>query len=352
MFSYKYKLGYNLMVNKNKNDFFLIAEVGQNHQGKLSLALNYIKTFASLGADAVKFQIRNNKKLFSKEAYAANYNSENAFAKTYGKHREKLELSYSDLIKIKKECKKYKVKFMVTPFDEESLEKICKIGVDIIKIASFDLGNLPFINKIAKKRKPTVISVGGGNSKQIKKSIEILTKYVKNVIILHCNSEYPTPYQRLGLENIITLKKNFKNCTVGSSDHFNGILSGPVAYMLGARVFEKHVTLNRSLKGTDHSFALEPEGFRKFVRDIERTPKMLPLKNKKFIGKESVFKKLGKSLTTNKIIKKNKVIKIDDLTGIIFQENFIPVRNSNEIIGKKALKDLTPGQPILVNDYK
>lgn len=340
------------MIKKNKKDFFVIAEVGQNHQGELNLALEYVKIFAGLGADAVKFQIRNNKTLFSKEAYESKYNSENAFAKTYGKHREKLELSFNDLTRVKKECKKYKVKFMVTPFDEESLEKICKIGVDIIKIASFDLGNLPLIHKIASKKKTTVISVGGGNIKQITSSIETLKKKVKDIIILHCNSEYPTQYQRLGLENIVTLKKKFKRCTIGSSDHFNGILSGPIAYMLGARVFEKHVTLNRSWKGTDHSFALEPEGFRKFVRDIERTPKMLPLKNKKLIGKENVFKKLGKSITTNKLVKKNKKIKITDLTGMIFKNNFIPVRMSNEIIGKKALKDLLPGKPIIKGDYK
>jgi sialic acid synthase len=116
--------------------------------------------------------------------------------------------------------------------------------------------------------------------------------------------------------------------------------------------FEKHVTLNRSWKGTDHSFALEPEGFRKFVRDIDRTPKMLPLKNKKLIGKEPVFKKLGKSITSNKIIKKNSIIRIQDLSGKIFQDNYIPIRRSNEVIGKKATKDLVPGQPILKDDYK
>tara|TARA_E500000178_G_C16885025_1_gene690829 strand:- start:6 stop:1031 length:1026 start_codon:yes stop_codon:yes gene_type:complete len=341
------------MKKKNyKKDYFVIAEVGQNHQGSVDYALEYVKIFSALGADAIKFQVRNNKSLFSNEAYKANYNSENAFAKTYGKHREKLELSYKDLVRVKNECKRYNVKFMVTPFDEISLEKICKIGVDIIKIASFDLGNLPLINKIAKKKKTTVISVGGGNSKQIESSVKLLKKYIKNLIILHCNSEYPTPYDRLGLENITKLKKKFKSCIVGSSDHFNGILSGPIAYMLGARVFEKHVTLNRSWKGTDHSFALEPEGFRKFVRDIDRTPKMLPLKKNKLIGKEPVFKKLGKSITTNKIIKKNSKIKIEDLTGIIFQDNFIPIRRSNEIIGKKAQKDLIPGKPLNKSDYK
>ena len=106
----------------SKEKSFFIAEVGQNHQGDLEKAREYIRVFSFAGADAIKFQVRNNKSLFSNEAYKANYNSENAFAKTYGKHREKLELSYNDLVKVRKECRKYKVKFMVTPFDEISLE--------------------------------------------------------------------------------------------------------------------------------------------------------------------------------------------------------------------------------------
>ena len=131
----------------------IIAEVGQNHQGSLKIAKKYIKEFAFRGANIIKFQSRNNKELFSKEAYNKNYDSENSFGKTYGQHREKLELTFKELKEIKKECKKYKLGFMVTPFDEKSLELISRVGVDIIKIASFDLGNLPFINLISKKKK-------------------------------------------------------------------------------------------------------------------------------------------------------------------------------------------------------
>jgi N-acetylneuraminate synthase/sialic acid synthase len=330
----------------NPNDIFVIAEVGQNHQGSIDNALKYVKIFSELGANAVKFQMRNNKKLFSEDAYNAEYNSENAFDKTYGKHREKLELSFNDFKKIKEECRKRKIKFIATPFDENSLNKLCKLGVDIIKIASFDLGNLSLIEKISKKKKPVIISVGGGNNFEIKASIKILAKNKIPLGILHCNSEYPTHYSRLGLGNIKSLKKIFPNATIGSSDHFNGILSGPVAYLMGARIFEKHVTLDRSWKGTDHSFALEPEGFRKFTRDIKRTPEMLPLKDKKLIGKEIVFKKLGKSLTPNKKIKKNQIIKINNLTGVIFDKNYIPIRETYKIIGKKAKNDLEPGKPI------
>jgi sialic acid synthase len=330
----------------------IIAEVGQNHQGSFKIAKKYIKEFSFRGADIIKFQSRNNKELFSKEAYKKPYDSENAFAKTYGKHREKLELNFSELKKLKKECSKFNVKFMVSPFDEKSLELISKVGVDIIKIASFDLGNLPFIDLIAKKKKIVAISTGGGNLKEISESIKILQKRNIKIILLHCVSEYPCPYNRLGLKKIRFYKKKFPKCIIGSSDHFNGILSGPIAYLQGARVFEKHVTLNRAWKGTDHSFALEPEGFGKFVRDIHRTPLMLKTKNFKDIGKEPVFVKLGKSLIANKLIKKGQKIKINDLSGKIFDKNIILVRYSHKVIGKKALKDIFKGSPIFYNYIK
>jgi sialic acid synthase len=337
---------------KKGSKTLIIAEVGQNHQGKISNAIKYIKIFSQMGANAIKFQMRNNKILFSPDAYNAEYNSEKAFGKTYGEHREKLELSLSEFKLVKKECKRNGVKFMATPFDESSLDKLCKVGVDIIKIASFDLGNLSFIRSICLKKKPVIISIGGGNNLQINSSIKILMKYKIPTGILHCNSEYPTHFSKLGLENIKILKRKFSEFTIGSSDHFNGILSGPVAYLMGARIFEKHVTLDRSWKGTDHAFALEPDGFRKFARDIKRVALMLPLKNKKKIGKEPVFKKLGKSIVAKKIIKKNKKIKIEDLTGRIFKENYIPIRETYKIIGRTLNKDIKPMEPIKINDIK
>ena len=164
---------------------FIIAEVGQNHQGDLELAREYIKVFANAGADAVKFQTRNNKYLFSEEAYLAPYGSENAFAETYGAHREKLELNPDFLPILKEDCMKYGVKFMSTPFDEPSLEILKQLDADIIKIASFDLGNLPLINRISKLGKPVVISVGGGKIDQIRSSVNLLIENGIDLSILH-----------------------------------------------------------------------------------------------------------------------------------------------------------------------
>lgn len=331
---------------------YVIAEVGQNHQGELDKAIEFIRIFAYEGADAVKFQTRNNKYLFAEEAYNKQYDSDNAFEKTYGAHREKLELDIEWLPLIKEECKKHGVDFMSTPFDEPSLNLLEDIGVDIIKVASFDLGNLPFLNKIAKTKKPIVMSIGGGLIDQIRSSVGEILKIHDDLALLHCVSEYPCEFDRLGLENIKDLKDEFPLCTIGSSDHFNGTLSGPVAYMQGARVFEKHVTLNRAWKGTDHSFALEPEGFRKFTRDIKRVRHMLPPKPTDDLGNEYVFQKLGKSLISTQNIKAGEVISIDNLSGKIFNEQHLPVRNSNLIIGKRAKKDILKDQPILLSDIE
>jgi N-acetylneuraminate synthase/sialic acid synthase len=336
----------NLFKKNLKANPIFIAEVGQNHQGVLEIAKKYIKVFANAGADFIKFQSRNNSILFDTEAYNSIYQSKNSFGNSYGEHRAALELNKKELAALKKECRKYRVGFMCTPFDEKSLDLICDIGVDIIKIASFDLGNLSFINKIANKKKPVVISVGGGNIKQISHSIKILERKKIKYIILHCVSEYPCEYNRLDLGQIKKIKKKFPKSIIGSSDHYNGILSGPIAYLQGARVFEKHVTLNRGWKGSDHSFALEPEGFRKFVRDTKRTPFMIKSKPAKEIGKEIIFQRLGKSIIASKKIKAGSKISINNLSGKIFLQQYIPVRESLDVIGKIAKYTIEKNEPL------
>jgi sialic acid synthase len=329
---------------------FIIAEVGQNHQGDLDTAREYIRIFSYEGANAIKFQTRNNKYLFSQDAYEAPYASENSFAGTYGRHRELLELKSEWLPILKEDCSKYGVKFMSTPFDEPSLELLKQVDIDILKIASFDLGNLPFINKIAGLGKPVVISVGGGKIDQIRSSVKTILAHHDEVSILHCVSEYPCEYNRLGLDNIEILISEFPDCTIGSSDHYNGILSGPIAYLKGARVFEKHVTLNRASKGTDHGFALEPEGFRKFVRDIKRVRHMMPLKPTDNLGVEPVFMKLGKSLISNADIQSGEKITLDNLSGRIFREQYIPVRESNRVLGRTVKRNISKGEVIAYED--
>ena len=330
---------------------FVIAEVGQNHQGDLDIALEYIRIFSLEGASAVKFQIRNNRYLFSKEAYSKNYHSENSFGSTYGEHRENLELNPEWIPILKNECIKNGVKFMATPFDEPSLNLLLNVGVDILKLASFDLGNLPFASLIARSGKPVAISTGGGDVRHIEATVKIFQELNTETALLHCVSEYPCNFDRLGLSRIKFLSEIFQQVTIGLSDHFNGTLSGPIAYLMGARVFEKHVTLNRSWKGTDHSFALERDGFRRFVRDINRVRFMLPPKEESEIGLEPVFQKLGKSITAKENLSIGQSISLDNLSGRIFSSIHIPVRESSQLIGRTLCKSVLAGEPIEYGDF-
>ena len=271
---------------------------------------------------------------------------------SYGEHREALELKNEWLDILREECRNYNVKFMSTPFDEPSLDLLVDKDVDILKVASFDVGNTPFLERIASKKIPTVLSIGGGQSDQIASSVKVFEDYGTELSVLHCVSEYPCEFNRLGLNNIKKLKSSFPDHTIGLSDHFNGILSGPVAYLQGARVFEKHVTLNRAWKGSDHSFALEASGFRKFVRDINRVKGMFTEKSKDELGKEPVFQKLGKSLVAYCDIKKGEAITRDKLSGKIFKQTYIPVRQAENLIGKIASNDIKKDDPLEFSDFE
>jgi sialic acid synthase len=334
------------MFSLQKSDLpYFIAEVGQNHQGDVRLALEYVDRFQAAGASAVKFQKRNNRYLFSEAAYEAPYTSENAFGATYGEHREALELSAAEMARVRDHCAERGVDFICTPFDPPSLDELLEIGVDALKVASFDLGNVPLLQLMGESTVPIVISTGGGAPRHLDVSIKTLRQFHDDIAVLHCVSKYPCEADDLGLLAIPALQERFPELTVGLSDHFNGILSGPLAASLGASVFEKHVTLNRAWKGTDHSFALEAEGFRKFVRDTLRTREMLQ-EAKASDGGEPVFQKLGKSVVAARDLDAGHVLKSASIRGLILQDNEIPIRESFWLIGRTLVEGLKSGEPL------
>lgn len=336
---------------QNPSDSFVIAEVGQNHQGCLDTAIEYVTRFGGLGASGLKFQTRDNKYLFDEESYNQEYNSSNAFARTYGEHREFLEFSYDEVVELKRCCEENGTEFISTPFDEPSLNFLMKIGMEKIKVASFDCGNLPFLKKMGETGRTVILSSGGSNEDQIKSSVQCLSQSgCKDIVILHCVSEYPCAAENLALNEIPRLIQAFPDCTIGLSDHFNGILSASVAYMMGARVFEKHVTFDRSLKGTDHSFALEPEGFRKMVRDLRRVPQMLGDRKTDGLGNEAVFQKLGKSIVASRDIYAGNTLVHEDLSGKIFATKGVPVREVEKFLGKRSTRDLKAGEKLKYSD--
>jgi len=340
-----------MKFKSKKNEAYIIAEVGQNHQGDFELAKKYIRDFAAAGADAVKFQKRDMDTLFKPEALSASYDSENAFGETYGEHRAALEFTKDQMAELKQECEINNVEFMCTAFDEVSLEQLIELEVDTIKVASFDMGNIPFLSKVAQSGVKFILSSGGARGEIVDKTIEYLIDKGCDFSILHCISRYPCSANDLALGRISILKERYPNVEIGLSDHFNGILSGPVGYMKGARLFEKHVTYNRAWKGTDHPFALNIEGFSKFVRDINRVTNMTSVGLPAGVGEEYVFKKLGKTLHACKEIPAGDPFSEKNLIGIISKEG-IPVRESYALIGEVAHKNYNINDVISRDELK
>lgn len=333
------------MFKSKKNAAYFIAEIGQNHQGEFTIAKDYISKLQATGVDAVKFQMRDNKTLFSQEKLDEPYVSSNSFGATYGEHRNHLELSVDEMQRLRDHSKKLGIDFGVTAFDNTSLRHLIEMEVDFIKVASFDFGNTMLLESIVETGKKFILSVGGSHYDLVDHFINNLIKLSSNFSILHCVSHYPCPIENLNLGRIGYLKKKFPNLQIGLSDHFSGILSGPVGRLAGAEIFEKHVTFNRSQKGSDHSFSLTIEGTRKFIRDINRVDVMMGASEPPDIGSEFVFNKLGKSILAEKEIKKGEVFTAKNLVGKITGEG-MPVRLSGKLIGIKSKNDYRIGDHI------
>lgn len=288
---------------------YLIAEVGHNHQGSLETALKLIRAASHAGASAVKFQKRSNKTLFTSEAYNAPYTSENSFGETYGKHREALEFGIEEYKACIEEAKRCKIDFFATAFDFESADFLSQLDMPAYKIASGDLKTIPLIEYVAKIGKPIILSTGGGSIEDIDRAVNAVLKHNKNLALLQCTAGYPPEYSELNLKVIETFRSRFPEVTIGYSGHDSGIAMGLVAYILGARVIEKHFTLNRAMKGTDHAFSLEPQGMQKLVRDIDRARLALGDGIKGTYPSEvAPLKKMGKSIFYKKSMAAGEVL--------------------------------------------
>ncbi len=339
------------MILKN-NKAYVIAEIGHNHQGKIELAKKMFKSAKEAGASAVKLQKRNNKDLYTESFYNSLYDNKNSYGKTYGKHREKLEFGAKEFLTLKKLAKKLKLDFIVTPFDFSSVNFCKKIGIDAVKIASADLKNLPLQTKIAKMNKHIFLSTGGGNFKDIYEAYKNITKINKRLSILHCTASYPAKISDLNLNVIKNLKKKYPKLVIGLSDHENGIDAATIAYMLGARIFEKHFTLDRSNKGTDNAFSLEPQGLHKMIRNLNRIEKMLGDGNKKLLKSEiKPLFKMQKSIVAKSEILKGKKIKMSMVTFKSPGGGLLPC-DLKKIINKVARKKIIKDENILLKNVK
>jgi len=249
---------------------YVIAEIGGNHQGKLATASVMIDAAAQCGVHAVKFQKRENQTLYSRALLDQPYENENSFGPTYGLHRDAIELGMADLLLLKRDAARAGVTCFATAFDEPSADLLMELGMPAIKIASGGLTDAPLLEHVAKLRVPLIVSTGGGTWRDVDEAVNLLSRYHSRFALLHCTAAYPCDFTELNLKVIPAMRERYPETVIGWSGHDSGIAMAVAAYTLGARIIEKHFTLNRAMKGTDHAFSLEPAGMKKLVRDLVR----------------------------------------------------------------------------------
>ena len=331
---------------------YIIAEIGHNHQGNLKVALDMIQAAADCGVDAVKFQKRDNRALFNDAMYNKPYDNENSFGMTYGEHREFLEFEWDDYVVLKARAEEKNVEFMCTAFDFKSVDFLEKLGITSYKIASGDITNIPLLEYVAATKKPIFMSTGASTLDETRMAYEAICKHHDDVCLLHAVCSYPAQYSDLNMRAIETLKKEFPNAVIGYSGHDNGILAASIAYMLGAKVIEKHFTLNHSWKGTDHKFSLEREGMRKQVRDLRRIDECMGDGVKRIQECEiSAKQKMGKALYTHRDLSAGHVLSRDDIDIKSPGEGLPPYRIES-ITGKKLKVSLPRESSISLEDLE
>lgn len=251
---------------------YVIGELGHNHGGSFETARSMIQMCAAAGVDAVKLQKRDIDTLYSPELLAEPYISENSFGATYGAHRHALEFGMADYIAVRAVARTAGVHFFATAFDEPSVEFLVKVDVPAIKLASSAVTDTQLLDYASRWEIPVILSTGGATVPDIDKAVDILSKSSAPFALLHCTAAYPMlDVSQANLRMILTLRNRYPGIVIGWSGHDPGVSLALVAYALGARIIEKHVTLNRASKGTDHSFSLEPKGVAQLCEDLKKT---------------------------------------------------------------------------------
>lgn len=319
---------------------YVIAEIGHNHQGSVEKARELFREAKLAGAQAVKLQKRDNRGLYTRAAYDKPYDNENSFGATYGEHREFLEFGEKEYRELQAYAKELGVDFFSTAFDLASADFLQGLDVPAYKIASGDLKSTPLLKHVAAFGKPVIISTGGALIEDVQRAYDTIMPINPQLAILQCTAGYPAAFEELDLRVIGTYRDRFPNAVIGFSSHDNGIAMPVAAYMLGARIVEKHFTLNRAMKGTDHAFSLEPVGLRKMVRDLERTHKAMGNGVKKIYDSEKApIIKMGKSLVIARDLPAGHVLGREDIV-MKSPGGGIPPYELDKVLGHATLKPL------------
>ena len=337
----------------NKKPVLIIAEAGVNHNGSLTIAKKLVDIAAEAGADIVKFQTFKADQMISKRAPKANYQVRNTGkSESQLEMIKKLELDITMHKALMKHCAKKKIQFLSTPFDLKSIDLLCSLGIDLFKIPSGEITNLPYLTKIGKLKKKVILSTGMATMGEIENALDILTgngTKLENISLLHCNTEYPTPMQDVNLLAMKTIKNTFK-VTVGYSDHTLGIEVPIAAVALGASIIEKHITLDKKMEGPDHVASLDPLELKAMVKAIRNIEKALGDGVKKPSPSELKNKVIArKSIHLAQSLKKGKVLRAEDLIMKRPGDGISPLLSAM-VIGKKLVINFQEDHKLDFND--
>lgn len=317
---------------------FVVAELGTNHQGSIEVARKLITAAAECGVDAVKLQKRNNRTLFTQALFDAPYNSEHAFGPTYGQHREALEFGIDAYEELRRYADSLGLVFFATAFDIPSVDFLAALDMPAFKIASGDLQNTPLIRYAAQRGHPVIISTGGGCGQDMVRANAALRDCPG--AFLHCTAAYPCEPGEMNLRVIEYMRALLPDRVIGLSNHHSGILMPPLAYALGARIFEQHFTINRTMKGSDHAFSLEPAGMRKLVRDLRRTYEALgDGVKRRYPSEDAPLYKMAKSLVAARNLPAGTVLEASDV-AIKSPCGGLPPWRLPEVLGRRLTASL------------
>jgi N-acetylneuraminate synthase/N,N'-diacetyllegionaminate synthase len=327
----------------DEQPIFIVAEIGVNHNGDIRLAKKLIDAAKDAGADAVKFQAFKTEKVVTKYAEKAKYQKETTgLSESQYDMIRRLELKDEEIRELYNYAKKNNIIFLSSAFDKESVDLLDNLGVPAFKVASGEITNFPLLRYIAEKKKPIILSTGMSTIGEIEEALEVIReKGVENIVLLHCVTSYPAKIEDVNLRVIEALRRRFK-LPVGFSDHTLGITIPIAVAALGAVLVEKHFTLDRTLPGPDHRASLEPDELKDMVRAVRDVEKALGDRVKKPTKDEERIKKVvRRSIVAKMGIPKGTVITEDMLDfkrpGVGIEPKYL-----NEIIGKKAKKDIKP----------
>lgn len=330
---------------------YVIGEIGQNHNGSVDLAKLIVEIAARpvqenlfglklKGMDAVKLTKRDLKEELSKSQMDRPYDSPHSFGKTYGEHREKLELNDEQHFEVYQYAKSFGLDFVETLCAVGCLSMMKYFQPDYLKVASRDLTNLPLLTALAETKIPMIVSTGMAGKKELDDALETIARYHNNVSILHCVSQYPTHPSNVNLRTMDFLKKHYPNHKIGYSDHTIGIATPVAAVAMGAEIIEKHITLDRNMKGTDQAGSLGIDGINRMMRDI-RVMEMELGREEIFIadGVDAAKVKLERSIATKRAMKAGELIQESDLHMLSPGDGF-KWAQKDAVLGKKLKADI------------